>query len=83
MVNDEIAVDRKKLAKIIGPNFELKDWQDCAAARTLTDTFRVKGSTAIVNARAWIEDAYKTGLEDGVRRTEAAWQRRIRGIFGI
>jgi hypothetical protein len=79
----EIAVDKEKLAEIIGWEYELKDWKDQAAARTITDTFQIKGPAALTNARAWIEDAYQAGLDVGMREVDDAWRKRIRRIFDL
>lgn len=84
----QIAVDAKKLAWILGVEeipMGLLDRQEFRiAARVLTDSYQCGTSVeALTNAVAWIQHATAIGRAMGQAETDKAWEKRIRGIFGI
>ena len=88
MSYNQIAVDSKKLAAILGieemPIGMLDREEFRIAARILTDSHGCSDPvSAMGNAVAWVSYARNRGKETGRAETEKAWQDRIRGIFGI
>jgi hypothetical protein len=68
----------------------LQNWQQCYAARAITDAHRphpigerMLPEIALPNAVSWIDGAYDNGLRAGIEMERRVWERKIRSLFGM
>lgn len=90
------AVDVPFLEKCLGLEagsvqpYMLQNWQQCFAARVITDAHRpyppgdrMLPEIALPGAEHWISRAYDAGLQAGIEMERRGWERKITELFGI